>query len=35
MRQRWGVIFVVSVISFLSGGWFLQRGTAAGGSAAR
>ena len=32
MRQRWGVIFVVSVISFLSGGWLLQRGTAAGGN---
>jgi len=32
MRQRWGVIFVVSVISFLSGGWLLQRGVAAGGN---
>ncbi|HEY7613907.1 MAG TPA: S41 family peptidase [Gemmatimonadales bacterium] len=32
MRQRWGVIFVVSVISFLSGGWLLQRGTAVGGN---
>jgi carboxyl-terminal processing protease len=32
MRQRWGVIFVVSAISFLSGGWLLQRGTAAGGN---
>jgi carboxyl-terminal processing protease len=32
MRQRWGVIFVVSVFSFLSGGWLLQRGTAAGGN---
>ena len=32
MRQRWGVIFVVSVLSFLSGGWLLQRGTAAGGN---
>ncbi len=32
MRQRWGVIFVVSVISFLSGGWLLQRGAAAGGN---
>jgi carboxyl-terminal processing protease len=32
MRQRWGVIFVVSVISFLSGGWLLQRGTVAGGN---
>jgi carboxyl-terminal processing protease len=28
MRQRWGVIVLVSVISFLSGGWLLQRGTA-------
>jgi hypothetical protein len=25
MRQRWGVIVLVSVISFLSGGWLLQR----------
>jgi carboxyl-terminal processing protease len=32
MRQRWGVIVMVSVISFLSGGWLLQRGTAAGGN---
>ena len=32
MRQRWGVIFVVSVISFLSGGWLLQRGTGVGGN---
>ena len=32
MRQRWGVIVTVSVISFLSGGWLLQRGTAAGGN---
>ena len=32
MRQRWGVIMTVSVISFLSGGWLLQRGTAAGGN---
>ena len=27
MKQRWGVIALVSVISFLSGGWLLQRGT--------
>ena len=27
MRQRWGVIVLVSVISYLSGGWLLQRGT--------
>ena len=32
MKQRWGVIVMVSVISFLSGGWLLQRGTAAGGN---
>jgi carboxyl-terminal processing protease len=32
MRQRWGVIVMVSVISVLSGGWRLQRGTAAGGN---
>jgi carboxyl-terminal processing protease len=32
MRQRWGVIVVVSLISFLSGGWLLQRGSAAGGN---
>ncbi len=32
MKQRWGVIVTVSVISFLSGGWLLQRGTAAGGN---
>jgi carboxyl-terminal processing protease len=30
MRQRWVVIVMVSVISFLSGGWLLQRGTAGG-----
>ncbi len=32
MRQRWGVIGLVAVISFLSGGWFLQRGVASGGN---
>ena len=32
MRQRWGVIVTVAVISFLSGGWLLQRSTAAGGN---
>ena len=32
MRQRWGVIALVSVISFLSGGWLLQRGVASGGN---
>ncbi len=30
MRQRWGVIALVSVISFLSGGWLLQRGAGGG-----
>jgi carboxyl-terminal processing protease len=28
MRQRWGLIFLVAVTSFLTGGWLLQRGTA-------
>jgi carboxyl-terminal processing protease len=28
MKQRWGVIGLVAVISFLSGGWLLQRGVA-------
>jgi carboxyl-terminal processing protease len=32
MKQRWGVIVTVAVISFLSGGWLLQRGAAAGGN---
>jgi carboxyl-terminal processing protease len=32
MKQRWGVIVTVSLISFLSGGWLLQRGSAAGGN---
>ena len=32
MKQRWGVIGVVAVISFLSGGWLLQRGVASGGN---
>ncbi|MDZ4863860.1 MAG: S41 family peptidase [Gemmatimonadota bacterium] len=27
MRQRWGLIALVAVISFLTGGWLLQRGT--------
>jgi carboxyl-terminal processing protease len=30
MTQRWGMIGLVSVISFLSGGWLLQRGTGIG-----
>jgi len=32
MKQRWGVIVLVAVISFLSGGWLLQRGVANGGN---
>jgi carboxyl-terminal processing protease len=32
MKQRWGVIGLVAVISFLSGGWLLQRGVATGGN---
>jgi len=28
MKQRWGVILAVACISFLSGGWLLQRGVA-------
>jgi carboxyl-terminal processing protease len=33
MKQRWSVIGLVAVISFLSGGWLLQRGaTATGGN---
>jgi carboxyl-terminal processing protease len=28
MRQRWGLIAVVAVISFFTGGWLLQQGTA-------
>src|SRR5919108_4965669 len=32
MKQRWGVIVLVAVISFLSGGWLLQRGVATGGN---
>jgi carboxyl-terminal processing protease len=32
MRQRWGVIGAVSVISFFSGGWLLQRGVASDGN---
>jgi carboxyl-terminal processing protease len=27
MRQRWGLVALVAVISFLTGGWLLQRGT--------
>jgi carboxyl-terminal processing protease len=32
MKQRWGVISLVAVISFLSGGWLLQRGVASDGN---
>src|SRR3569832_939624 len=32
MKQRWSVLALVAVISFLSGGWLLQRGMATGGN---
>jgi carboxyl-terminal processing protease len=32
MKERWGVIGLVAVISFLSGGWLLQRGVASDGN---
>ncbi|MEO8294195.1 MAG: S41 family peptidase [Gemmatimonadota bacterium] len=32
MRQRWGVIGLVAVVSFFTGGWLLQRGSAADGN---
>jgi carboxyl-terminal processing protease len=32
MRQRWGVIGLVAVVSFFTGGWLLQRGAAADGN---
>ena len=32
MRNRWGVIGLVAVISFLTGGWLLQRGAATDGN---
>ena len=32
MKQRWSVIVLVAVISFVSGGWLMQRGAAADGS---
>jgi carboxyl-terminal processing protease len=32
MKQRWGLIVLVAAISFLSGGWLLQRGVASGGN---
>jgi len=28
MRQRWGLVAVVAIFSFFTGGWLLQRGTA-------
>jgi len=31
-QQRWGVIGLVAVISFVSGGWLLQQGAASGGN---
>jgi carboxyl-terminal processing protease len=32
MRQRWGIIGLVAVVSFFTGGWLLQRGAAADGN---
>ena len=32
MKQRWGLIVLVAVLSFTSGGWLLQRGVASGGN---
>ena len=32
MKQRWGLIVLVAIISFLSGGWLLQRGVASDGN---
>src|SRR6266850_2271684 len=32
MKQRWGLIVLVAIISFLSGGWFLQQGVASDGN---
>jgi carboxyl-terminal processing protease len=32
MKQRWSVIGLVAIISFLSGGWLLQRGVASDGN---
>ncbi|HEX6434088.1 MAG TPA: S41 family peptidase [Gemmatimonadales bacterium] len=32
MKQRWGLIGLVAMISFLSGGWLLQRGVASDGN---
>ena len=32
MKQRWGLLATVAVMSFFSGGWLLQRGVAAGGA---
>jgi carboxyl-terminal processing protease len=32
MKQRWGLVVSVAIISFLSGGWLLQRGVASDGN---
>jgi len=32
MRQRWGLVALVAVISFFTGGWLLQRGTSSDGN---
>ncbi|MDQ3138689.1 MAG: S41 family peptidase [Gemmatimonadota bacterium] len=32
MKQRWSLIVLVAVLSFMSGGWLLQRGVASGGN---
>ena len=32
MKQRWGLIALVAVISFMSGGWLLSAGVASGGN---
>ena len=32
MKQRWGVVALVALISFFSGGWLLQRGVASDGN---
>jgi carboxyl-terminal processing protease len=32
MRQRWGIIGLVAIVSFFTGGWLLQRGAAADGN---
>src|SRR3954452_20613218 len=32
MKQRWGLVLLVAIISFLSGGWLLQRGVTSDGN---